>query len=112
MLPQASPAALDAAGRVSFPPGDAFFLEDFFGSLVRSVVSMVLRFSGLDARDEVFAVEDFAAEPSGGVGSVGGDEFECETARTGEPFVPLCNTGSELGCFGRAGRGGGLDRSR
>lgn len=83
-------------------------MEDFFGSLVRSVVRMVLRFSGLDARDEVFVVEDFVVA---GLGRVGGDGIECETDRTDEPLAPLCKTGSEL-CFGRAGSGGGLDRSR
>ena len=69
-LPHARPAALEAAGRVSFFLGLILdFLPFFFKSLLRKVVSIVLRRSGLDPRDLVLPEElEFtrrAGEPAG-----------------------------------------------
>jgi hypothetical protein len=52
MFPHAKPAALDAAGRISFRLGLSFFFDDFLASELRSVVSMGFRRSGLELRDE------------------------------------------------------------
>ena len=102
MFPQANPAALDAAGRMSFFLVLTLdFFPLFFPSVFRSVISIVLRRSGLDPRDLVFS-----------------DEFEL-TRRAGES-----NTGASSGsdcdsevCFAmdgaewRPGIVAGLERS-
>jgi hypothetical protein len=58
MLPHARPAAVEAAGRVSFFFDGIFtFLPFFLPSLLRSVVSMGFRRSGLEPRDLVLPEE-------------------------------------------------------
>jgi hypothetical protein len=58
MLPQARPAALEAAGRESFFFDGTFtFLPFFLPSLLRRVVNMGFRLSGLEPRDLVLPEE-------------------------------------------------------
>jgi hypothetical protein len=102
MFPQANPAAVEAVGRISFFFVLALdFFPFFFPSVFRSVVSIVLRRSGLDPRDLVFS-----------------DEFEL-TRRAGESNTGASSwrdCGSEVclamdGTEWRPGIAAGLERS-
>lgn len=70
VLPHARPAAVEAAGRDSFFLGFTLdFLPDFFPSMLRRVVSIGFRRSGLEARDlscsDAFEFIRTAGEPAG-----------------------------------------------
>jgi len=82
-LPQASPAALEAAGGFPLRPGEPLDLdEDFLLSFVLNVVSIPLRFSGLVPRG-VTVGETF------GTGNTGGAEFAFEMSLAGDAFLSL-----------------------
>lgn len=109
-MPQASPAALEAAGGLPLRPGELLDLdEDFLLSFVLRVVSIPLRFSGLVPRG-VAVGEIF------GTGNIGGEEIAFEISLAGEPFFSLdfWTTESELffeAAVGLGGNGSGRDRS-
>lgn len=128
MLSQAMPAAFDAAGRKSSPlEGLSFFLVRlllllplllelfFFESLLwllRSVVSIGFRLSGLDPRDIVLADEfecarsvlqpDPELEPAAAATAVVDDEEERRSSFSVDPELFLGNVPAS---------GGGLDKS-
>jgi hypothetical protein len=100
MIPQAKPAAWDAAGRNSFRPISLFLLCFLCPSDLRRVVGIVFRFSGLELRDWFLA-------------------DECDGTRYAGKLVADATllswmTDSELACVtgaGRPGIGGGRDKS-
>lgn len=74
MLPQARPAALEAAGRDSFFfDATLTFFPFFLPSLLRKVVNMGFRRSGLEPRDFVLS-EEFEFTRSAGVPATGKGE--------------------------------------
>jgi hypothetical protein len=110
-VPQANPAAFQAAGRVPFCrllDVLSLPLDDFFPSLFRRVVSISFRLSGLDPPDVVFA--------SGVLDSGLGDTGFCETGEDGDGSLLCdCNGGSKPDldeAVDLTGRVNGFDRSK
>lgn len=107
-LPHANPAALEAAGRVfSFLGLILDFFPFFFPLLLRRVVSMVLRRSGLEPRDLALP-EELEFTRSAGE-SAAGDELAGRTRSSwsggGSGFDRA------MAAAGRPGMAAGLDRS-
>lgn len=104
MLPQARPAAVEAAGRDSFRLVLAFFLPFFLPSPLRSVVSKGFRRSGLEPRDLVVLPEEFELTRNAGEPAPAGGAASSYGASDSE-------LGLAMGAGGRPGMAAGLERS-
>jgi hypothetical protein len=113
LVPQARPAAFDAAGLVPLRLEEVDLYFGFLGSFFcRSVVSMNFLLSGLEPRDDSFVSDVLGEDAAAGTGdgeSLRGDEDEGAVSFNSRDVAGVNDTAGAAD--GLSGRGGGLDKS-